>query len=142
MSELSRRRWLQSAAGALVLSPSALGAAEPPRPLLLGFSLYGMKGLATAEALKICADIGYRCVELSLLPGWPTEPKRLTAADRRELRGRLTDANLALAALMENLSEPAEDAAHRTNLERLKAAAELGHALSPKAAPVIDTVLA
>jgi inosose dehydratase len=100
-----------------------------------------MKGLATADAIKACAGIGYQCVELALLPGWPTEPKRLTAADRRDLRTRLADANLALVALMDNLYEPAEDAQHQANLERLKAAAELGATLSPKAPPVIETVL-
>lgn len=142
MRVISRRRWLQSAVGPLLLGPLALRAAdEPARPPLLGFSLYGMKGLATADALKACADIGYQCVELALLPGWPTEPKRLTDADRRDLRKRLTDTNLVLAALMDNLHEPAEDAAHQANLERLKAAAELGAALAPKAPPVIETVL-
>jgi sugar phosphate isomerase/epimerase len=143
MNELSRRRWLKSAAGSLVLGVPSMRAAEvdAPRPLLLGFSLYGMKGLATAEAIKLCADIGYSCIELALLPGWPTEPKRLTAADRRELGGQLADAKLTLAALMENLAEPAGDTVHQANLERLKAAAELGHALSPKAPPIIETVL-
>lgn len=145
MSELTRRRFLQSVAGPLILGPAPLravaSAAEAPRPPLLGFSLYGMKGLATAEALKVCADIGYQGVELALLPGWPTEPRLLTAADRRELRGQLVDRSLTLVGLMENLPEPAADAAHQKNLDRLKAAAELGHFLSPKAPPVIETVL-
>jgi inosose dehydratase len=55
-----------------------------------------MKALKTADALRACAGIGYDGVELALLPGWPTEPGRLSADDRRDLRGRLGDAGLAL----------------------------------------------
>jgi inosose dehydratase len=100
-----------------------------------------MKSLPTADALRACAAIGYDGVELALMPGWPTEPKRLGAADRRDLRQRLADSGLVPLGLMENLAEPAADAAHRANLDRLKAAAELGQALAPQAPPVIETIL-
>jgi inosose dehydratase len=100
-----------------------------------------MKSLKIPDALKACAEIGYDGLELVLLPDWPTEPKRLAAHDRRDLGKRLADAGLACLGLMENLSEPAEDAAHRAKLDRLKAAAELAQALSPKAPPLIETVL-
>ena len=138
MPRFDRREWLAGCAAALV--PSLSRAAVEP-PIRLGFSLYGMKALKPVEAVDTCAKIGYRCVELSLMPTWPTEPARLSAADRKELRGRLVDANVSLAALMENLSEPAADAVHMANLDRLKAAAELGRDLSPDAVPVIETVL-
>jgi inosose dehydratase len=143
MSDLTRRRWLQGtlATGLSGLCSLEARAAEPTAPLLFGFSLYGMKTLKTPEALKACARIGYDGVELALLPGWPTEPKRLSADDRRELRKQLADAKLAVTGLMENLNEPADDAVHRANLDRLKAAAELGHALVPAAPPVIETIL-
>lgn len=141
--KVTRRGWLQGAAvaglGGWAWSPSH--GAEPAPALPFGFSLYGMKGLKTADALRACAEIGYDGVELTLLPGWSTEPKRLTSEDRRDLRKHLADSGLAVLGLMENLSEPAEDAAHRANLDRLKAAAELGHALSPKAPPVIESIL-
>jgi inosose dehydratase len=144
MTDLTRRQWLQGTLAACAAGSPALrclAAAEPAASLPLGFSLYGMKSLPTAEALRACAKIGYDGVELALLPGWPTEPKRLSDDDRRELRKQLADAGLRVTALMENLTEPAEDAVHRSNLERLRAAAELGQVLAPKAVPVIETIL-
>ncbi|HYH67086.1 MAG TPA: sugar phosphate isomerase/epimerase [Urbifossiella sp.] len=127
---------------AAVLAAGGVAAAQPAPPRLpLGFSLYGMKAVPLPDALRTCAAVGYDGVELALLPGYTTEPARLTAADRRELRGRLGDSGLSLLGLMENLTEPAADAAHRANLDRLRAAAELGHALSPDRPPPVETVL-
>jgi inosose dehydratase len=137
MNDLSRRAFLGSAAAALPFTRAAAN----PAPIRLGFSLYGMKSLAVPEALKTLAGIGYRGVELVAMPGWPTDPKQLSEADRKDLRKRLLDSQLSLDGLMENLPEPAADDAHKTNLERLKAAAELGHALSPEAPPPIETIL-
>lgn len=96
-----------------------------------GFSLYGMKTLAPAEALRACAEIGFDGVELALMPGWPTEPERVSTGQRRELRKQMEDLELELAGLMENVHAVCDDATHRTNLERLKAAAEFGHAVMP-----------
>lgn len=138
----SRREWLKGAAASLmILAGRRASAAESAPTMPFGFSLYGMKTLKVADALKACAAIGYDGVELALLPGWPTEPKALTADERRDLGKRLADAGLAVLGLMENLSEPAADAGHRANLDRLKAAMELGQALSPRKLPVVETVL-
>ncbi len=142
---LHRRQFLTQSSAALALTalPGSLrGAQTKSTPTIgLGFSLYGMKSLPLADALKTCADIGYDNVELALMPGYPTEPKLLSADERGQLRQRLDSLDLKLSALMENLSLPVDDAAHRANLERIKTAAELGHALSPKAPPVLETVL-
>jgi sugar phosphate isomerase/epimerase len=132
MIPLSRRDWLFTAATALL---------PPEPPIALGFSLYGMKSLSLADAITACSKIGYDGVELALMPGYSAEPKRLTAAHRKTLRTQLADAKLKLHGLMENLAEPASDADHAKNLDRLKAAAELGHALSPDAPPPIETIL-
>lgn len=140
MSKLSRREWLGvCAASGVALLPSVGVAAESP--IRFGFSLYGMKTMKLADAIQTCATIGYDCVELALMPGWPTEPKLLSATDRKELRARLVDAKLTLPALMENIMEPAADAVHIANLDKLKAAAELGHDLSPNEPPVIETII-
>jgi sugar phosphate isomerase/epimerase len=136
MPTLTRREWL---AAAPLFAASAVAA--PPATIPLGFSLYGMKALKLADALASCATIGYDGVELALMPGYPAEPKLLTADARREIRKRMADLHLALHGLMENLAEPATDAVHKTNLERLKAAFELGHALAPGGTPVVETIL-
>lgn len=137
MGVVSRREAL---AAIPALAGAVVGADAPP-PIPLGFSLYGMKGLKLPDALKACRDVGYDGVEFALMPGYAAEPKALSADARKELRTRLADLTLAVHGLMENLPEPAADAAHRTNIERLKAAAELGHALAPDSPPPIETVL-
>jgi inosose dehydratase len=138
---LTRRRWLQGLVAAGIGASLPAAAVERDRACRFGFSLYGMRSVPVGDAVRACAEIGYDGIELALLPGWPTEPGRLTAADRRELGKRLGDSGLALLGLMDNLNEPAEDTAHRANLDRLRAAAELGHSLSPQAPPVIETIL-
>jgi len=138
MTRLSRRQWL--AVSSLLLAGRASAAPKPPR-LPLGFSLYGMKSLPLAGAISACAEIGYDGVELALMPGYPAEPKLLSPDARKELRKRLADAKLSLHGLMENLPALGTDKAHRANLDRLKVAAELGHALSPDAPPPIETIL-
>jgi inosose dehydratase len=122
------------------LPAASLARDAGPAASRLGFSLYGMKSLPLEEALAHCAAIGYRCVELAIMPGWPADPAALDGTRRRELAGRVADLDLEPAALMEDLSALADDAGHRANLERIKAAAELGHALAPRP-PIVETIL-
>lgn len=139
---LSRRRLLQMAvasAGLVVADRKVLAAV--PGKITFGFSLYGMRSLKVADALKACADIGYSGVELACLKDWPCDAAALTKADRGELRSQLNDLALELPCLMENLGLVVPESQHQTNLERLKAVCELGHDLSPDSPPVIETVL-
>jgi len=129
---LSRRELI------VLLTSQALAA---KRPLPLGFTLYGMRTMPLEEGLRACAQIGYDAVELALMPGWPAEPKLLSPAARRQLRSRLGELGLNLAALMENLSVLADDARHAANLERLRRACELARDLSPDSPPVVETIL-
>src|SRR6187402_3446772 len=100
---LTRRKFLQAAtAGACVTLAGRLAAAEPALPVL-GFSLYGMKGLPVSEAIRQCARIGYRTVELSLLRGYETEPSSCTKAQRRELRDQLGASRVRASALLLSL---------------------------------------
>lgn len=140
----TRRQWLRTVAGAFATGaslPSALATAAQPREIKLGFSLYGMKTLSLAAGLKICADIGYSGVELPLMPDWPCDPAKLTRPERTQLRNRLNDLAVDLPSLMENLPLVAPEEQHKSNLERLRAAAALAHDLVPDAPPLIETVL-
>ncbi len=147
----SRREFLCAAAG-IVAGGVGMGtaglsrlatAAKDKQPALVdfGFSLYGTRSLKTADALKTCADIGYDSVELVSTKGWPCDPTSLSKMKRRDIRKQLRDNGLQLPSLMENVHVVGTAATMRANIDRLKRAGELGHALSPKAPPVIETVL-
>jgi len=140
MNSLDRRGFL-GAAVATTLGMSSLQARQQPPAIPFGFSLYGMRSLSLDDALAACAKIGYDAVELAVMPGWPADPRSLNKDARRRLRERLRTLNLQLAALMENTPPDADDKVHRTQLDRLQAAAELGRELSPDATPVIETIL-
>lgn len=141
---ISRRRWLAlstTVLGASLLCDEFVRGAEASPVIPLGFSLYGMKNLKLHAALQVCGDIGYDCVELPVMADWPGNPEEFGENARRDFRSALTDNNLRLTALMENLSALAEGAQHQATLDRLQRAAELAHALSPAAPPLIETVL-
>lgn len=105
--------------------------------LTLGFSLYGMKTLKTNEALRHLSSIGYDSVEFCLNDGWDAAPKNLTAKRRKALRALLEEFDLKLTALMININLHGDQ---KANQAKIKEAAEIGHALSPKAPPIIETV--
>ena len=134
----SRREFVQAAT--LAICATSVQAA-PARRVGLGFSLYGMKTMPVAEALRVCAEIGFHDVEFALNPGYATEPQLLSPAQRTELRTQLAGLNLRLAALMDNIHLTADDATHAKNLERIKAAAQLAHDLAPDAPPLLETVM-
>ena len=142
---LRRRDFLQTLAGAVAVGglPSAVVsiAEDPMRRPAIGFSLYGMKMLPIAEALKVCSETGYECVELAVMADWPCAPEKLTADARRDIRQQLNDRHLELAALMENLPLAVDGDKHRDNLDRFKRAFELSRDLAPHQTPLIETIL-
>ncbi len=134
---LTRRQFLATTA----FAACSLPAAAPARRVGLGFSLYGMKTLPVADALRVCAETGFHDVEFALNAGYPTELKAFSPALRGELRAQLTARGLRLAALMDNIHLTVDNQTHATNLERIKAAAEIAHDLAPDAPPVLETVM-
>jgi inosose dehydratase len=147
---ISRRDWLAlaAAAGSALLHRAARGDVAKPRTIGLGFSLYGMKSLSIADALKSCAEIGYDCVELPVMVDWPADSAKLDWDARSDIRHRLATVGLRLTALMENLPILGDDARRAANLERLKLAAQLARDLSPVnengqqwMPPLVETIL-
>jgi len=136
----TRRQFLQQTATAAALAAFPFPSRAAGTGISLGFSLYGMKTVPLDEALRVCAKIGYRNVELALNPGFLTEPKLLSSDARKTLRSKLASLRLDVSALMLNLSLTADDTAHAKNLDALKAAAQLAQDLSlPQ--PITETVL-
>ena len=140
-----RRAFLRGAVAttaAACLSNSLAGADEiGPKSPQIGFSLYGMKSVPVADALKACSEIGYECVELAVMNDWPCAPEKLTAPQRSDLRDQLSLRGLKLASLMENLPLAVDGEKHRDNLDRFKRAFELFRNLDPNQTPLIETIL-
>lgn len=144
-SAIHRRDFLsQTLAGAIAIAGvpfAGVSADDSMRRPSIGFSLYGMKTLPVAEALKVCSEVGYECVELAVMADWPCAPEKLSADARRDIRQQLTDRHLELAALMENLPLAVDGDKHQTNLDRFKRAFELSRDLAPNQTPLIETIL-
>ncbi|HEX8915804.1 MAG TPA: sugar phosphate isomerase/epimerase [Humisphaera sp.] len=142
---LSRRdalRLLCSSAAAGCL-PALARAADAPKParMTLGFSTYGLPGVAPLDAVKRVAAAGFDAVEVCCLADFSTAPEKLDKAARRDLGKAIADAGLRLSALMENLPIHVDAKAHAANLVRLDRVAELARELNPDDPPVVESVL-
>ena len=100
-----------------------------------------MKTLTTEAALRTIASIDYDGVEPALMPGWPTDPAQMSAADRKTLRRLIGDLGLAVPAMLESLPLQGTPKSRAANLERLKRAVALGNELVPSSPPMVDTIL-
>src|ERR1051326_5304463 len=141
---------LAGVAAGILESPLAEAQRAPKsgKPLL-GFSLYGMRTIPVREALNHVAKIGYKSLELTLMPGWDTEPKLLTKNDRNEIRKQIGDLGMVLSTVQESvqLASPNTmvnlgfkmDYSKQDNLEHLRQAAAIAHEISPGAPAVIES---
>lgn len=144
-ARMTRREVARGVAGAVVaaLAPVTLRSAVRATSPTVGLSIgtYGMKDLTTPDALRLIRETGYDGVQLALMPGWATEPARLSAGERRTLARQIEDSGLALPALLENIPLRGAADGREKNLDRLKRAVELGHDLAPSRPPYLDTIL-
>ena len=143
MKNTTRRKFIGNSAVALVAAccggGSARGAVLANPSASLGYTLYGMKTIPVQEALDHCARIGYGNVELPLLPGYPTQPDKLTPALRREIRRQVEDLGLTISALTYNMSLTTPDAGQAKHRDGIKLVAEIARDLSPNRPPPIQT---
>ena len=129
---------------ALTAEPLLAGARRPRQTVGLSIGTYGMKDLLTVDALRIIRNTGYDGVQLAIWPGWPTDPLKMSAEDRRTLKRQIEDSGLALPSILESvpLKGPAGTADTKAKtLDRLKRAIDLGNELVPTSPPSIDTIL-
>lgn len=138
---ITRRTFLGAVAATGIFATHAWSAPAPAESLILGFSTYGTKSLKTEEVLPILSAIGYDAIELAVISGWDMDPATVIPARRTALKRQLAKTGLRLTSLMENLPPSSGTAKHTAALERLKAASQLAHDLSPDHPPLIETVL-
>ncbi len=141
MSNINRRWFLVAAASQLALGTVQASDGKTRPTIGFGFGTYGMQSLATGEAMRQCAEIGYDGIELALMKGWPTEPTLLSKRDRAEIRGWLDDFRLTVPSLLESLHCLRTQQIHRDNVEKLKRAVELAHDLAPDRPPVVQSIV-
>ena len=107
--------------------PALLPAAEKHRTIGLGLGNYGLKAFSTSEAIRLIAEIGYDAVELTMMPGWTTEPSKVSADQRRDIRKEIRDLGLALPSLLEQIPILGSESDHSDHLERIRRDAQFGH---------------
>lgn len=145
MAAQQRRQFLTTA-GAMTIAaawPSVSPAREEKDSptIALGFSLYGMKSLSLADALKAVREIGYDSVELPVMADWPADAARWSADARRTFRDELQRHKLKLSGVMENLPLVGANVKHDEVADRLKRAFDVARELNPAAPPPVETIL-
>ncbi|MCI0352958.1 MAG: sugar phosphate isomerase/epimerase [Acidobacteriales bacterium] len=119
---LSRRDFLRTAA----VAPAVVAAAGKPGTIGLGMGNYGLRMFAPVDAIQLIAKTGYDCAELTMMPGYNTEPEAVDAAGRKKIRAALAENYLALPSLLEQIPMFVDDFGHKKNLERIRRDAQFG----------------
>jgi sugar phosphate isomerase/epimerase len=57
------------------------------------------------EAVRHCAALGYDGLELTIIPGWPTDANTMSAEERRRIRRLYDDAGLELCGISGNVGQ-------------------------------------
>jgi protein FrlC len=91
----------------------------------LSYSTWGMQTTPIDEAVRHCAALGYDGLELTIIPGWPTDAATMRVNERRRIRQLYDDAGLELCGISGNVgllqgdpsAEEADAARFRTYLD-------------------------
>ncbi len=70
--------------------------------MFLSFSTWGMQRTPIEVAVDHCASVGFDGLELTVIPGWPTDAATLDGPARRRIRRLYDDAGLQLCGLSGN----------------------------------------
>lgn len=98
----------------------------------LSYSTWGMQTTPIEVAVRHCAALGFHGLELTVIPGWPTDAATLDAAERRRIRALYGDAGIELCGMSGNVPLLLDDATEADANEArfctyLDLAAELQH---------------
>lgn len=69
----------------------------------LSYSTWGMQTTPIDDAVRHCADLGFDGLELTVIPGWPTDAATLDRSERRRIRALYDDAGIELCGMSGNV---------------------------------------
>lgn len=69
----------------------------------LSFSTWGMQVTPIDEAVRHCAALGFDGLELTVIPGWPTDAATLDIAERARIRALYDEAGIELCGMSGNV---------------------------------------
>lgn len=70
----------------------------------LSYSTWGMQTTPIDVAVRHCAELGFDGLELTVIPGWPTDAAKLDRAERQRIRALYDDAGLDLCGMSGNVA--------------------------------------
>ena len=77
----------------------------------LSFSTWGMQATPIDKAVQHCVMLGYDGLELTIIPGWPTDAATMSVSERKRIRQLYDDAGLELCGISGNVALLNDDAA-------------------------------
>jgi sugar phosphate isomerase/epimerase len=140
MEMLNRRTFIKAAGSIAATAAISTQAAAAEKTIGLGLGNYGLRAFSAEEGIKLIAKTGYDSVELTLMPGYVTEPVNVSASQRRQLQSLLKDLGLALPSLLEQIPITGDANAHKANLDRLRRDAQFGHDVNGGVGGVVPCV--
>src|SRR5688500_4138241 len=139
MSLRTRRQFIHAASTLVATAalPRSLAATSGLETLSLGYGLYAMKQVPVPEAIARCAGIGYRNIEFTLYPGYPTEPSGFSADQRKATVQQLRDLGLSASCFKLRPETQMTPDARRRSQQQVEAAARLALDLAVPTPPLI-----